>query len=233
MGGSSSTQSTQIPDYMSDAGRTAAQRANMIYEAGRMPFTGIDVVAINPAEQAAIDQAGMAASAFGMPSAAANPFEGMEMLESGGLRGYSSYPIYIADMQRLKDQRPDQYAALARQSGFDPITGEAIAPVYTGGAYYGGGGSSGGGGGDSTADAIALHHAIHGTGGTGSLITGGPSAASQAVFSGADLMGNHGGNYISKIKSDIGKFSSGGGIFGAIGNALSGKPKDPTIGNLP
>ena len=128
MGGSSSTQTTKIPDYMSDAGRTAAQRANMIYEAGRMPFTGIDVVAINPAEQAAIDQAAMAASAFGMPSAAANPFEGMEVLESGGLRGYSSYPIYISDMQRLKEQRPDQYAAFAKMTGFDPITGEAIAP---------------------------------------------------------------------------------------------------------
>ena len=121
---------------MSDAGRTAAQRANMIYEAGRMPFTGIDVVAINPAEQAAIDQAAMAATAFGMPSAAANPFEGMEVLESGGLRGYSSYPIYIADMQRLKDQRPEQYAALARQSGFDPITGEAIAPAVPAAPAY-------------------------------------------------------------------------------------------------
>ena len=146
MGGSSSTQTTKIPDYMSDAGRTAAQRANMIYEAGRMPFTGIDVVAINPAEQAAIDQAAMAASAFGMPSAAANPFEGMEVLESGGLRGYSSYPIYISDMQRLKDQRPEQYAALARQSGFDPITGQSLsaaAPTVAQSSYVGGGGSDG------------------------------------------------------------------------------------------
>ena len=149
---------------MSDAGKLATQRANMIYEAGRMPFTGIDVVAINPAEQAAMEQANMAASAFGMPTGTADPFSGMEVIESGGLRGYSSYPIYIADMQRLKEQRPDQYAALARQSGFDPITGEALAPptpVYT---NYGGG-SSGDGGGGSTADAIALHHAIHGTGG--------------------------------------------------------------------
>lgn len=147
MGGSSSTQTTQRPQYAEDAMRSATQRANMIYEAGRMPFTGIDVVAINPAEQAAIDQAAMAASAFGMPSAAANPFEGMEVLESGGLRGYSSYPIYIADMQRLKDQRPEQYAALARQSGFDPITGlslSAAAPTVAQSSYVGGGGSSDG-----------------------------------------------------------------------------------------
>mgnify|MGYP007059428903 FL=1 len=142
---------------MSDAGRLATQRANMIYEAGRMPFTGIDVVAINPAEQAAIDQAAMAATAFGMPSAAANPFEGMEMLESGGLRGYSSYPIYIADMQRLKDQRPDQYAALARQSGFDPITGEALAPAAPA-MPQSASGSSGGGGNDD--DPLERHYRI-------------------------------------------------------------------------
>jgi len=161
MGGSSSTQTTQRPQYAEDAMRLATQRANQIYEAGRMPFTGIDVVAINPAEQAAIDQAAMAASAFGMPSAAANPFEGMEMLESGGLRGYSSYPIYLADMQRLKDQRPDQYAALARQSGFDPITGEAIAPpapVYTAPAYS----SNNDDDGPSHAEIMAMHY---GTGG--------------------------------------------------------------------
>ena len=144
MGGSSSTQSTQIPDYMTDAGKLATQRANMIYEAGRMPFTGIDVVAINPAEKAAMDQANMAAAAFGMPTGTADPFSGMEVIESGGLRGYSSYPIYLADMKRLKEQRPDQYAALARQSGFDPITGQALAPptpTYSGSggsAYYGG-----------------------------------------------------------------------------------------------
>ena len=233
MGGSSSTESRQIPDYLTDANKLAISRINQIYEAGRMPYTGIDVVAINPAERAAMDQANMAAAAFGMPTATADPFSGMDVIESGGLRGYSSYPIYLDDMKRLKEQRPDQYAALARQSGFDPITGQALAPpapVYTGGAYYGGGGDGGGG---STADAIALHHAIHGTGGTGSLLTGRPSAASRAVFSKADLMGNHGGSYVSKIKSDIGKIASGGGVFGAIGNALSGKPKDPTIGNLP
>lgn len=213
---------------MSDAGRLATQRANMIYEAGRMPFTGIDVVAINPAEQAAIDQAAMAASAFGMPSAAANPFEGMEMLESGGLRGYSSYPIYIADMTRLKEQRPEQYAALARQSGFDPITGEAIAPpapVYAAPAYSSNNNDDGG---PSHAKIMAMHYGTT----PNSLTTGGPSAASQAVFSKADLMGNHGGSYASKIKSDIGKLVSGGGIFGAIGNSLTSK-KDPSIGNVP
>jgi len=213
---------------MSDAGRLATQRANMIYEAGRMPFTGIDVVAINPAEQAAIDQAAMAASAFGMPSASANPFANMEAQTTNGLTGYSSMPIYISDMQRLKEQRPDQYAAFAKLTGFDPITGEAIAPpapVYAAPAYSSNNNDDDG---PSHAEIMAMHYGTT----PNSLTTGGPSAASQAVFSQADLMGNHGGSYASKIKSDIGKLVSGGGIFGAIGNSLTNND-DPSIGNVP
>lgn len=128
MGGSSSTQRTQIPDYMSDAGRLAVQRANQIFEAGRMPYTGIDVVGINPSEKAAMENVASAASAFGMAVPQGDPFAGMEAQTTNGLTGYSSMPIFISDMQRLKEQRPDQYAAFAKMTGFDPITGEAIAP---------------------------------------------------------------------------------------------------------
>ena len=128
MGGSSSTQRTQIPDYMSDASRLAVQRANQIFEAGRMPYTGIDVVGINPSEKAAMENVASAASAFGMAVPQGDPFAGMEAQTTNGLTGYSSMPIYISDMQRLKEQRPDQYAAFAKLTGFDPITGEAIAP---------------------------------------------------------------------------------------------------------
>lgn len=221
MGGSSSTQRTQIPDYMSDAGRLATQRANMIYEAGRMPFTGIDVVAINPAEQAAIDQAAMAASAFGMPSAAANPFEGMEVLESGGLRGYSSYPIYIADMQRLKDQRPEQYAALARQSGFDPITGQSLsaaAPTVAQSSYGGGSGSSGDSGPTRMERIMAEHDAMR--------------ANNRGLSSRLDTKGqigkyatpSHGLSFGDKLKADLGYAAATakrdiGKLFGGFGGA--------------
>jgi len=228
MGGSSSTQSTQIPDYLSDASRLATQRANQIYEAGRMPFTGIDVVGLNPSEKAAMENVASAASAFGMAVPQGDPFAGMEAQTTNGLTGYSSMPIYISDMQRLKEQRPDQYAAFARLTGFDPITGEAIAPpapVYAAPVYSSNNNDDGG---PSHSEIMAMHYGTT----PNSLTTGGPSAASQAVFSKADLMGNHGGSYASKIKSDIGKLVSGGGIFGAIGNSLTSK-KNPSIGNVP
>lgn len=228
MGGSSSTQRTQIPDYLSDASRLAVQRADQIFEAGRMPYTGIDVVGINPSEKAAMENVASAASAFGMAVPQGDPFAGMEAQTTNGLTGYSSMPIYISDMKRLQEQRPDQYAAFAKLTGFDPITGEAIAPppapIARGPVYS----SNNDDGGPSHAEIMAMHYGTT----PNSLTTGGPSAASQAVFSQADLMGNHGGSYASKIKSDIGKLVSGGGIFGAIGNSLTGE-KDPSIGNVP
>ena len=85
-------------------------------------------------------------------------------------------PIYISNMQRLKEQRPDQYAAFAKLTGFDPITGEAIAPpapVAAAPVYS----SNNDDDGPSHAEIMAMHWTT-----PNSLTTGGPSAASQAVF---------------------------------------------------
>jgi hypothetical protein len=41
------------------------------------------------------------------------------------MTGYSSYPIYQSALERLREQRPEQYEYFAGQTGFDPITGAA------------------------------------------------------------------------------------------------------------
>lgn len=133
MGGTTSTQETKVPSYMDEAGKLAVQRMNQIYEMGRMPFTGIDVVGLNPSERAAMENVSSAASAFGMAVPQGDPFAGMQSQTTGGLTGYSSMPIYISDMERLKAERPDQYAEFASMSGFDPITGARTSPVSGGG----------------------------------------------------------------------------------------------------
>lgn len=85
-------------------------------------------------------------------------------------------------------------------------------------------------GGPSHAEIMQMHYGIT----PNSLTTGKPSAASQSVFSQADLMGNHGGSYVSKIASDVGNALKSGGIMGAISKAFSGgKDDDPSIGNVP
>ena len=213
MGGSSSTQRTQIPDYMSDASRSAVQRANMIYEAGRMPFTGIDVVGINPSEKAAMENVASAASAFGMAVPEGDPFAGMEAQTTNGLTGYSSMPIYISDMQRLKEQRPDQYAAFARMTGFDPITGEAIAPpapVAAAPVYS----SNNDDDGPSHAEIMAMHYGIN---------SGTPSSKLDTKGQiGKYSTPSHGLSFGQKLKADLGYAAATakkdiGKIFGGFG----------------
>lgn len=131
MGGSSSrqVQETKLPDWYEDAAREAIKRSREIYEAGRLPYTGIDVAAINPAEAAAARNVASMASAFGLEAPAELDMGGMPTVTTGGMTGYSSYPMFTADMQRLKEQRPDQYEYFARMTGFDPITGAATQPL--------------------------------------------------------------------------------------------------------
>lgn len=230
--GSRSTQKTEIPAYMQEAGEFALQRAKEISELGRLPYMGPEVAAINPAEAALARNVGGMASAFGLEAPAALDMSGMPTVTQGGMTGYTSYPAFIESMERLRAERPDQYDYFARMGGFDPITGARIAPAAVPAAApvaarpsYS---SNNDDGGPSHAEIMAMHYGTT----PNSLTTGGPSAASQAVFSQADLMGNHGGSYTSKITSDIGKFASGGGLFGAIKNAFS-KNDDPSIGNVP
>ena len=208
MGGSSSTQRTQIPDYMSDASRLAVQRANQIFEAGRMPYTGIDVVGINPSEKAAMENVASAASAFGMAVPQGDPFAGMEAQTTNGLTGYSSMPIYISDMQRLKEQRPDQYAAFAKLTGFDPITGEAIAPpapVVAAPAYS----SNNDDDGPSHAEIMAMHGRNYSSDGSTSNYS---STGSAPTVRPILRPGSRGG--LSGVEDTVRRVS--GGIFGRL-----------------
>jgi len=124
--------------------------------------TGIDVAAINPAEAAAARNVASMASAFGLEAPAELDMGGMPTVTAGGMTGYSSYPMFTADMQRLKEQRPDQYEYFARMTGFDPITGAAtqpltptapIAPVSTAQ-------TSRSDRGESTAEALERHYSL-------------------------------------------------------------------------
>lgn len=125
---SRSTQSTELPAWYTDAAKNALERANQIAELGKTPYTGVDVVAVNPYEQAYSKNVGTMASAFGFDAPAELDMSGMPTVTSGGVTGYSSYPMFIADMERLKEQRPDQYEYFAKLTGFDPITGAALSP---------------------------------------------------------------------------------------------------------
>lgn len=121
--GSSSKQETKIPAYLEEAGKLAVQRAQEIQGMGYVPYMGPEVAAVNPFEQAAAANVGSMASAFGMQAPAGLDMGGMPTVTQGGMTGYSSYPAYAAALERLKEQRPDQYNYMAGMTRFDPITG--------------------------------------------------------------------------------------------------------------
>jgi len=124
MGSSKTTQETKIPEYLEEAGRLAVQQAQQAQQMGFIPYMGPEIATINPYEQAAAQNVGQMASAFGM-AAPAGLDMGMPTVTQGGMTGYSSYPIYQGAMERLREQRPEQYEYFAGQTGFDPITGAA------------------------------------------------------------------------------------------------------------
>ena len=127
--GSKSTQSTQIPEYIEEAGKLALQRAQEIQAMGYVPYMGPEVAAINPYEQAMATNVGSMASAFGLAAPVGMDMGGMPTVTQGGMTGYSSYPAYMASLERLRETRPEMYEYFSGMTRFDPITG-ALNPEY-------------------------------------------------------------------------------------------------------
>jgi len=126
--GSRSTQETKIPAYIEEAGKKALERAQQIQDLGYVPYMGPEIAEISETERALNRNVGAMASAFGLEGPAPLTMGDAAVTSAGGVSGYSSYPAYMSALQRLQEQRPDQYAYLAGLGRFDPITGAAIAP---------------------------------------------------------------------------------------------------------
>lgn len=228
MGSSRSTQSTELPQWYQDAAKEAISRANQIYELGRTPYTGVDVVAVNPYEQAASRNVGSMASAFGLDAPAELDMGGMPTVTSGGVTGYSSYPMYVADMERLKEQRPDQYEYFARMTGFDPITGASTGPLPAAGVGVGSGAAaapvvpvsvSSKDDGPSHLDIMAQHNAMR---------DGLSSRLDTKGQIGKYATPSHGLSFGDQLKADLG-YAAGtvkkdvGKLFSGLSSFLGGK----------
>jgi len=130
--GSSSKQETKVPAYIEEAGKAALEQAGKMQAMGYTPYMGADVAAINPYEQAASQNVGSMASAFGLIAPAALDMSGMPTVTQGGVTGYSSYPAMKSALERLRETRPDQYEYFSNLTQFDPITGalnDGFAPI--------------------------------------------------------------------------------------------------------
>ena len=127
------------------------------------------MAAFTPMQEAAFGSTNMAAGAFGMPTVGASELTGMPEAETfaGGIRGYSSAPMYEQSLQELQARRPGQYEYM---QGFfiDPITGERGAMM--------------GNPLDYTTGAAPVNANIGGGGSTGISYIGGPGSAGGSSF---------------------------------------------------
>jgi hypothetical protein len=209
--GGSQTSQVTVPQYIEDAARANLSRAGDVANIGPIRYEGPDVAAYSPMQLAAARGLSDTASAFGVAGGGMSDQDlrgGMpEPTEfAGGVRGYSSAPMYDESLAALKASSPGQYDFI-NSLYIDPVTGElgsragsqAPAPqgVGLGTTNYNGGGGS------STMDeAIAMAQASRSTG-------GGYTSLSDMFDRGGP--GKAGGNF------------SGGGRISSIANLLGGK----------
>lgn len=121
MSGGKQTSETKIPEWLSAAAQQGLGRANNVASIGYTPYYGPDVAAMTPMQDAAMSNINAGASAFGM---AAPTSSGMPEAQTfaGGVRGYSSAPMYEAALAELKARYPGQYNAIMSQFT-NPVTG--------------------------------------------------------------------------------------------------------------
>lgn len=126
--GGSSTSEVTIPEYIEEAARRNLNKAEGISQIGYTPYYGPDVAAFTPMQQAAFQNTANTANAFGMsaPTSQRDIMGGMAAPTeyAGGVRGYSSAPMYEESVAELGRQRPGQKEYI--DSFFiDPRTGTA------------------------------------------------------------------------------------------------------------
>ena len=123
-GGSTST-SVQVPEYIEEAAKRNLARADTISQIGYVPYYGPDVAAFTPTQEAAFQNVAGQAGAFGLATPAGGVMAGMPAPQdfAGGIRGYSSAPLFEQAQADLAARRPAQ-VDLINSLFIDPFTGQ-------------------------------------------------------------------------------------------------------------
>ena len=122
--GGSTTSSVEIPEYIERAAQENLNRAQAIAQMGYVPYYGPDVAAFTPMQEAAMQNVASAAGAFGLATPTGASVTGMPTATeyAGGIRGYSSAPMFEQAQAELAARRPAQKSYI--DSFFiDPVTG--------------------------------------------------------------------------------------------------------------
>jgi hypothetical protein len=135
--GGSTTTTVEVPQYIEDAAKRNLERADVISRIGYTPYYGPDVAAFTPTQEAAFQNVAGQAGAFGLATPAGGVMAGMPTPQefAGGIRGYSSAPMYEQSLGEFARRRPAQFN-LIESLFINPVTGEVgsnvgspVAPV--------------------------------------------------------------------------------------------------------
>jgi len=120
--GGTETQKTTIPEYINHYAQKNLQRAAEVAQLGYQPYYGPDVAALTPMQLAAMDNNRAAASAFGMAAPTVNTLMDAPTEYAGGVRGYSSGPIFDQALAEYIARHPEQAAR------YNALFGNTVAP---------------------------------------------------------------------------------------------------------
>lgn len=204
--GGSQTTKQEIPAWLEAPSIRAIQRGEDIARIGYVPFYGPDIAALTPMQTSAMQNAANAAAAFGL-AAPTDAMAGMPVAQdfAGGVRGYSSQPLYQQSLDALQAARPGQFDYL---NGFfiNPITGQGrpamqlpVQPMYPGADWSGSGDDN---------NIVATPGGGAGYTGFRDMFDGGGPGQSGSTFSGGGLLSNMANRVASPVERDGG---GGGG----------------------
>lgn len=121
-GSSTTTQESTIPAYIEHYAKQNLHRAAQVAQLGYQPYYGPDVAALTPFQLAAMDNNRAAAGAFGMAAPAVNTLMDAPTEYAGGVRGYSSGPIFDQALAEYMARHPEQAAR------YDALFGNVVVP---------------------------------------------------------------------------------------------------------
>jgi len=113
-GGGSRTSTTEMPVWMRPYAKRNLERAETAQKIGYQPYFGPDIAAFNPTQEAAFNANIGAAEAFGLvPRGSITAMQDMApqpQTFEGGLRAYSSAPLYEQALAEYQSRMPGQSA---------------------------------------------------------------------------------------------------------------------------
>lgn len=118
--GGSQTSEVKIPKWLESEARQNIDIARDIAKIGFVPDYGPAVAAFTPMQEASFANTGAAANAFGLESGGSGMPEAQTF--AGGVRGYSSAPLFEENLAALEQNRPGQFNAI-NSMFIDPFTG--------------------------------------------------------------------------------------------------------------